>query len=187
MKMKEPDKRSVVSRMQSVQILLAAWLHLPKPALIPSSLRLAVHVTQRFSSYFISGVRSYDSAQEAHVAYVIGLRRDYKYLSSSHTLSLADDTFLFTPTSTMFARTLAVLATVSAVLASGIPKRTIDQCSGYPAGVYFNGTSLTDTPTKAVYLPGPNPVILTGSFAYNGHGGAPCAPLVRMIKCICIS
>jgi hypothetical protein len=79
----------------------------------------------------------------------------------------------------MFARTLVVLATVSAVLASGIPKRAIGSCSGTPGGVSFNGTTLTDTPTKVEFKPmdhvGP---VLGGSFYYNGHGGASCAPQV---------
>jgi hypothetical protein len=156
------------------------WVPRPKHALLIASITptASVHVTQRFSSYFISGFRSYDSVIAAHILDAIGLRRGYKYLPSSHAISLDAVTSLFTPTSIMFARTLAVLATVSAVLASGIPKRAISQCSGTPGGVYFNGTSLTDTPTKVVSLPQSTGPVLTGAFYYNGHGGAPCAPQV---------
>jgi hypothetical protein len=78
----------------------------------------------------------------------------------------------------MLARTLAIFATVSAVLGSSeIPRRAISQCSGTPGGVFYNDTTLTDTPTKVVYSYQES-TILTGVFYYNGHGGAPCLPRV---------
>lgn len=56
--------------------------------------------------------------------------------------------------------------------------KRISQCSGIPAGIWYNSTQLSNiNETKVTYSYSSLP-ILDGSFAYNGHGGAPCAPSV---------
>lgn len=59
--------------------------------------------------------------------------------------------------------------------------KRITQCSGIPGGIFFNNTELSDTTETIVRFSYPE-TVLSGVFFYNGHGGAPCDPSVRIIR-----
>ena len=87
----------------------------------------------------------------------------------------------------MLGQTLAFLLSATALTlgtpitgsAQPVLHKRITQCSGIPGGIFFNNTELSDTTETTVRSTYPQTVI-GGSFFYNGHGGAPCDPSVRI-------